>query len=232
MQAANHLEQAAGLYRQVLAKDQNNTDAWQGLVRVEHAMEQDPQALQTLESMPPASYAKAMRDPGFEATVASLYQGQKRLDVAQDILEKSIAQQVSSGQKPSVPVELQLASLYLERDNPQQAYPIYRQILNEYPDRVDAWKGLLSALHNTGRDQEALAQVQQVPPIVRAQLENDVEYLQTIGSVYNALGQSQQAQNFLRRVQQHYALEHAQPPADIDIQNAWLLYNGSNDAGT
>ncbi len=231
LQAANHLEQAAGLYRQVLAKDQNNTDAWQGLVRAEHAMEQDPQALQTLESMPPASYAKAMRDPGFEATVASLYQGQKRLDVAQDILEKSIAQQVSSGQKPSVPVQLQLASLYLERNNPQQAYPIYRQILNEYPDRVDAWKGLLSALHNTGRDQEALAQVQQVPPIVRAQLENDVEYLQTIGSVYNALGQSQQAQNFLRRVQQHYALEHAQPPADIDIQNAWLLYNGSNDAG-
>ena len=31
---ANHLQQAAGLYREVLAKDQNNTGAWQGLVRV------------------------------------------------------------------------------------------------------------------------------------------------------------------------------------------------------
>ena len=69
LQAANHTEQAAGLYRQVLAKDQNNTDAWQGLVRAEHALGQDQQALQTLESMPPASYAKVMRDPGFEATV-------------------------------------------------------------------------------------------------------------------------------------------------------------------
>ena len=231
LQAANHTEQAAGLYRQVLAKDQNNTDAWQGLVRAEHALNQDQQAVQTLESMPPAVYAKVMRDAGFEATVASLYQTNKRLDVAQDILEKAIAQQTSSGQKPSVPVELQLASIYLERNNPQQAYPIYRQVLSENPDRVDAWKGLLSALHSTGRDSEALAEVQQIPPAVRAQLENDVDYLQTVGSVYNGLGQTQQSQVFLRRVQQHYLTEHALPPADIDVQNAWLLYNGMNDQG-
>ena len=231
LQAANHTDQAAGLYRQVLAKDQNNTDAWQGLVRAEHALNQDPQALQTLESMPPAVYAKVMRDPGFEATVASLYQVNKRLDVAQDILEKAIAQQTSTGQKPSVPVELQLASIYLERNDPQQAYPIYRQVLSENPDRIDAWKGLLSALHSTGRDSEALAEVQQIPAPVRAQLENDVDYLQTVGSVYNGLGQTQESQVFLRRVQQHYLTEHALPPADIDVQNAWLLYNSSNDQG-
>ena len=82
LQQANRLEQAAGLYRQVLAKDQNHTAAWQGLVRVEHAENQDEQALQTIESMPPASYAQAMRDTGFEQTVASIYQSQRRLDVA------------------------------------------------------------------------------------------------------------------------------------------------------
>ena len=229
LQAANHFDQAAGLLRQVLAKDPNNTDAWQGLVRVEHAMDQDPQALQTLESMPPASYAKAMRDPGFEATVASLYQGQQRLDVAQEILETSITQQMTAGQKPSVPVQLQLAGLYLERNQPQQAYPLYRQVLTENPDRVEAWRGLLSSLHNTGRDQEALAEVQQIPPSVRAQLENDVNYLQTIGAVYNSLGQPQQAQPFMRRVREHYTAQNAQPPAEIDVQNAWLLYNNKND---
>jgi tetratricopeptide (TPR) repeat protein len=231
LQAANHLEQAAGLYRQVLAKDQNNTDAWQGLIRAEHALGQDDQALQTLESMPPASYAKAMREPGFESTVAGLYQSQKRLDVAQDILEKAISQQISSGQKASVPAELQLAGIYLQENHPQQAYPIYQQVLQQYPDRTEAWKGLLSTLHSTGRDNEALAEVQQIPAATRAQLENDVDYLQTIGGVYVSLGQPQQAQVFLRRVQQHYVAEHATPPADIDIQNAWLLYNGMNDAG-
>ena len=231
LQSANRLDQAAGLYRQVLAKDQNNTDAWQGLVRVEHTLGQDEQALQTVESMPPASYAKAMREPGFEATVASLYQAQKKIDVAQDILEKAIAQQISSGQKASVPAEVQLAGIYMERNNPQQAYPIYRQILTQYPDRTEAWKGLLSALHSTGRDSEAIAQVQQIPPATRVQLEGDADFLQTMGAVYNAMGQTQQAQIFLRRVQEHYAAQHTAPPADVDIQNAWLLYNGGNDVG-
>ena len=228
---ANRLEQAAGLYRSVLAKDQNNTAAWQGLVRAEHSLGQDQQALQTIESMPPASYAQSMRDPGFEQTVASIYQTAGRLDVAGDILEKAIAQQTTAGQKPTVAVQIQLAGIYLQRDQPGQAYPLYRQILAEHPDNLDAWKGLLSALHDTNRDTEALAEVRQIPPPIRAQLEGDVTYLQTVGAVYNALGQPQEAQIFLRRVQQHYAAQNAQPPADIDIQSAWLLYNSSNDAG-
>ena len=231
LQQANHLDQAAGIYRQVLAKDQNNTAAWQALVRVEHQMDQDAEALQTVESMPPASYARSMHDPGFESTVASIYQSQKRLDVAQDILEKSIAQQGSSGQKISVPVEIQLAGIYLQRNNAQQAYPLYHKILSDNPDNTDAWKGLLSALHDSGRDAEALSEVRQIPAPTRAMLENDVAYLQTVGAIYNGLGQPREAAVFLRRVQQHYSSQHAVPPADVDVQNAWLLYNGLNDAG-
>ena len=231
LQAANHLDQAGSLYRQILAADVSNTAAWQGLVRVQHAMKDDSQALVTLQSMPPSSYDLAMRDPGFETTVAAVYQSQNKLDLAQQILEKAVNQQISANQKPSVPVLLQLAGIYLLRNDAQHAFPIYRQILTENPDRPDAWKGLLSVLHSSGRDQEALAQVQQIPPAVRSQLENDVEYLQTVGAVYNALGQPQEAMVFLNRVQQHYAAQHTAAPADIEIQDAWLLFNGNNDAG-
>ncbi len=231
LQQANRLDQAGGLYRQVLASDVSNTSAWQGLIRVQHAMKQDPIALQTLQSMPPSSYEIAMRDPGFQTTVASIYQSQNRLDAAQDILEKSVNQQLAANQKPSTGILLQLAGLYLQRNNPQKAFPIYQSILSENPDRPDAWKGLLSVLHTSGRDQEALAQIQQIPTPVRTQLEQDVDYLQNVGAIYNALGQPQQAMVFMNRVQQHYAVQHASAPADVDIQDAWLLFNGNNDAG-
>ncbi|GAC1358519.1 MAG: hypothetical protein NVSMB3_05570 [Acidobacteriaceae bacterium] len=36
---------------------------------------------------------------------------------------------------------------------------------------------------------------------------------------------------FINRVQQHYAAQHAATPSDIDVQDAWLLFNGTNDAG-
>jgi tetratricopeptide (TPR) repeat protein len=231
LQQANRLDQAAGLYKQVLAADLSNTAAWQGLVRVEHAQKADAQALQTLQSMPGSSYQAAMRDSGFQTTVAAIYQSQNKPDIAQDILEKSVAQQTAAGQKPSAAVLLELAGIYLSRNDTKRAFPIYRAVLSENANRPDAWKGLLTVLHSSGRDQEALAQIQQIPPPVRKQLENDVEYLQTVGAIYNGLGQPQEAMVFIHRVQQHYALQRTAAPADIDVQDAWLLFNGGNDAG-
>jgi tetratricopeptide (TPR) repeat protein len=231
LQQANHLDQASGLYRQVLATDPGNANGWEGLVRVQHGLGQDPQALQTLESMPPSVYDAAMRDPGFETTVAAIYQGQGKLDIAQDLLEKSLAQQASAGQKVSTPVQLQLAAIYLQRNNPQLAYPIYQRVLSETPDRVDAWKGLLTALHTNGRDQEALAQIQQIPLPVRQKLEIDPEYLQSVAAIYTSLGQPAQGAIFQARVKQYYATRRTLAPADVDIQDAWLLYNSGNETG-
>ncbi|WP_263417431.1 cellulose synthase subunit BcsC-related outer membrane protein [Terriglobus albidus] len=229
--AGNHMDQAAGLYRQVLSEDAANVAAWQGLVRVEHAMKNDALAEQTLESMPPSAYDQALRDPGFVSTVAAVYDAQNKLDIAQDMLEKAVSQASMAGQKPSVAMQTELAGIYMKRGNAQQAYAIYRQVLTENPDRLDSWKGLLTALHASGHDQEALAQVQQIPQQTRKQLELDPEYLQTVGGIYGGLGQPQQAMVFLQRVQQHYARQNMAPPADIDIQDAWLLYNSQNDSG-
>jgi tetratricopeptide (TPR) repeat protein len=229
LEQANRLDQAAGLYRQVLSSDPNNIAAYQGLVRVQHVAGKDDQALQTIEAMPPEVYSRAMRDSGFDLTVASIYQTAGRLDVAQDILEKTLQQEAANGEKPAPNVEIQLAGVYLQRGNAAQAFPLYQKVLSEHPDRLDAWKGLLSALHTTGHDQEALAQIQQMPPTIRQQLENDVDYLQTVGAIYNGLGEPQEASVFMRRVQAHYASERVAPPADIEIQNAWLLYNGMQD---
>ena len=120
--------------------------------------------------------------------------------------------------------------MYLQRGQSDLAYPLYRQIIQQNPDRADAWRGLLTALHSTGHDQEALAQIQQMPPAVRRDLENDPAYLQAVGGIYASLGQPQESMLFYNRVRQHYVAQHLTPPADIDIQDAWLLYNSHNDA--
>ncbi|AFL87742.1 Cellulose synthase operon protein C C-terminus (BCSC_C) [Terriglobus roseus DSM 18391] len=228
---ANHIDQAAGLYRQVLSMDPTNTLAWEGLVNAQHAMHNEAAALQALESMPPEVYEQALREPGFLGTAAAIYGSQSKYDIAQSLLERAIARENTTGQKVPVNLQLQLAGLYLQRNDGAHAFPIYQRILSENPDRVDAWKGLLGSLHAANRDRDALAQIQQIPPATRKTLESDVEYLQSIGNIYNGLGQPQQAMVFLNRVQQRYIAQHATPPADIDIQNAYLLFNGQNDTG-
>jgi tetratricopeptide (TPR) repeat protein len=225
--AANRLDQAAGLYRQVLAQDRNNVAAWQGLVQADHASGHDAEALVSVGNMPPATYAAAMRDPGFLSIVASINQSQKKLDVAQDLLEKAIAQQSAAGQKPSLGLELQLAGIFMDRGAPQLAYPIYQSAINDNPNLVDAWAGLLAALHLTNRDKEAAAAA--IPAPVRAQLENNIGYLRTMASVYGVLGQSREAALYLNRAEQDFAAENRLPPVDVEIQQAWLLFNGLDD---
>jgi Tfp pilus assembly protein PilF len=227
---SNHLDQAEGIYSQVIVEDQGNSAAWQGLVRVQHAMGHDDEALKTAQSMPPATYATAMREPGFELTVASIYEAEKKLDEAQDLLQKAATQQTSAGQKPSVAIEMQLANVYAERGSPQLAYPVYEQVIAEDPNRADAWAGLLSALHVTGHDNEAVEQLKGIPAAVRAELDRNAGYLQTMASVYEALGRSREASPYLNRMEQDYAAQSKAPPAEVEIQNAWLLYNGMEDA--
>ena len=228
--AAGHKDQAAGLYRQVLEADSTNINAYEGLVNTQHTLGQDALAFEVIQSMPPQTYETAMQEPGFQATVAAIYHGQGHDDLAQQVLETSLANEQQNGQKPSVAAEVQLAGLYLQHGDTEHAYPLYRSVLQSNPERTEAWNGLLTSLHATGHDQEALAEIQQIPPNVRLKLESDPAYLQTVGSIYSGLNQPAAAMSFFNRVQQHYLSQHLIPPADIDIQEAWLLYNSKNDA--
>jgi tetratricopeptide (TPR) repeat protein len=229
--SSNQLDKAAEMYKQALSEDPGNLQALQGLVRVQHALGQDAEALQTIQNMPPSVYAAAMRDTGFVLTVASIDGSEKKLDQAQDLLQKALTEQTNSGEKPSPALQMQLADIYVQQGTPQLAYPIYEEVIHENPERVDAWAGLLSALHLTGHDKEAVAQLKLASPAVRAQLETNASYLQTMAAVYGALGRSREATQFLGRVEQDYAAQRSAPPPDVEIQNAWLLYNGMDDAG-
>ncbi len=222
-------EQAAGLYQQVLQADPANTNAWVGLIQVEHQLGHDTEAFQLLQSMPPQIFAAAMQEAGFQSSVAAIDEGVNRDDLAQDVLEKLLAKQAADGKKPFVPAEIQLAAIYVRRGNSAQAYKLYQSILATSPDRTDAWVGVLSSLHSTDHDQDALAQIQQIPPATRRNLESDPTYLQVVGSIYSGLGDNQQAGVFFNRVQQYYAGQHLAPPADVQIQQAWLLYNSGAD---
>jgi len=128
-----------------------------------------------------------------------------------------------------VALQLQLAAIYLLRNNTDQAYAIYHQVLVANPDNPDAWKGLISTLLATNRNAQALQEVAQIPAPVRKNLESDISFVQTEASLYAATGDTQHAVQYMNRVQTYYAKLKEQPPADIAVQNAWLLYNTGND---
>jgi tetratricopeptide (TPR) repeat protein len=225
--ATGHFDQASGLYRQLLAQDSSDVAAWQGLIEAEHGLGHDAEAVQTLQGMPPATSAIAMRDFVFLSDVASVNRGLKKLDVAQDLLQKAIAQQTAAGQKPLVAIELELAGVLMDQGSPQLAFPIYRRAANDSPNQADAWAGLVASLHQLGRDDDAAAA--SIPAPVNAQLQNNIGYLRTMASVYGGLGEPRKAATYLGRAEQVFADQGRLPPVDVAIQQAWLLCDGADD---
>lgn len=229
LMAAKRYSQAAELYRQVLNDDTSSLPAWMGLVTAEHQLEHDNEAIGLVEKMPPDTYDSALSDPGFLTMLGSIYQQSNQFEIAQGLLERAVRLETQAGGQPSLSLQIQLAAIYLQRNNTAQAYGIYKQILQAHPDNLPAWRGLIGALQQTNRNTEALEEIKLIPSDVRKQLETDVQFEQTEASLYASAGDTVTAMALFNRVQKHYATLREEPPADVEIQSAYLLYNTKND---
>jgi tetratricopeptide (TPR) repeat protein len=119
--ATGHHEQAAGLYRQVVVEQPDNSSAWQGLILAQHLLHDDAGVVKTLEQMPRPAYDAASRDPGFLSLIAAAYQQQGRLQEAQRLLEEAEAVLAQQGSKTPVDLDLQMAAIELQRNHPERA---------------------------------------------------------------------------------------------------------------
>jgi tetratricopeptide (TPR) repeat protein len=254
---ANHLDQAEALFRAILEKEPNNARALAGMgyIRMqqgnflgaisflEEARQGDANDKGVADALETARFRFLMGEGQSALNDDDLTMAEKQYRAALQLrpssgealtalagtLEKAVAEQTAAGQKPSADVEMQLAWINVERGNSRLAVPIYQKILTDDPSRADAWGELLIAMHAAGSDKEAVKQMQQIPAAALVQLENNGNTLQAMASVYQAVGQSQQALVLLNRVQQYYAAQHTSAPADIDIQSAWMMYNSEDD---
>lgn len=226
---ADRFGQAAALYTDILNEDGTSVPGWMGLVSAHHEMNQDSQALADVEKMPPAAYESALSDGGFLELLGSIYQRANQPEIAQGLLERAAKLQSAPGKQPSIPLQLQLAAIYLQRGDSAQAYSIYRQVLTAHPDSLDAWKGLMATLQGTNHTNEALQELAYIPAAVLTKLEADPQFVQTEASIYASAGDTARASEYLNRVLRYYAQLGRPEPADVAIQNAWVLYNTKND---
>jgi tetratricopeptide (TPR) repeat protein len=224
-------DQAVTLYTQLLSDDPGNLSAWMGLLRAHHEMGQVAQAIADVEKMTPAVHQSALADPAFLILLGSIYQQAGQYEVAQGLLERAAKMQIAAGSQAGLQMQaqLQLAGIYIERNDTVHAFAIYQQVLKSNPDSTDAWKGLIAALEATDRNAEALQQLSLIPTAARRQLDADIDFAQTESAVYAATGDTVRANALMNRVQAHYAKLHTLPPADVEIQNASLLLSAGNE---
>jgi cellulose synthase operon protein C len=162
-------------------------------------------------------YAAVLAANGHQEQAASLYD-----QVAAELL----AQQATT---PSNDLELQIAGVERQRNHLQAAATFYRRVLASDPHRADAWKGLLSTLHQSGADAQALAEAASIPSQTHRELSGDDDYLLTLSAIYSATGHPRWTIATLARLRARYAAQHQPAPIDVDIQSSWLLFSSGDE---
>jgi cellulose synthase operon protein C len=223
--------QAAVLYKQVLAADNSVTPAWEALVEAKQAAGRDAEALETAAQMPAASRAAAMADENFVTVIASIELAQGQASEAQSELENLLAGDAAKNKKPSSKAQLQLAGIYRGHGDAVRAYVLYHAVVASTAASAEAWRGLLETLHATEHDDDALRQLEKMPPAVRAELERDPAFLRNAAAIYAGVHDSQNAVAFMDRADKIDASMNVTPPTEAALLEAGVLYNSGNEAG-
>ena len=130
------------------------------------------------------------------------------------------AYEIASRDSGFLPV---VAAALQQQGRSGEAAALYRRVLAANPQRGDAWVGLLSSLHQQGKDAQALVELATIPPLVLSGLSTNPDYLLALGSIYAATDHSRWALAALARLRAQNAARHLAGPADVEIQISWLL---------
>ena len=113
--------------------------------------------------------------------------------------------------------------------NNAEAAALLREALREEPDRADAWRALVGALHNGKRDAEAADVISRLPAGAQPVLERDATFETTAGAVYLNADRPGEALRALARAQDIFATQRLAPPLELAMQIARLLAARGDD---
>src|SRR5215467_2653868 len=214
---------AVTIYQQATKLHPDSVIAWGALVGQYAGQRQFAQARATVRSMPQSTLETASKNPGFLNSIAAVYAADGDCGEAEDSLNRSLNLDRAAGRPPAVGTQLQLADLWLEERNYAKASQGYRGVIAKEPDSLDAWHGYMVALHGSHGDM--LAEVGRIPAAIRAQLNQEPDFLVLLASAETSAGHDSQTVSLLQQARSIYESHHQVAPADLDVQLAWAMLN-------
>ena len=214
---------SAAAYQDLLKVEPQNGDAWRGLFFSYARDGQNDKALEVINRFPPAVKTSSTRDPEYLRTLATIYRAQNRSADAQRVLAQALALPFpDNGANLKADTKLQYAGILMEVNRFDQAAEMYTEILNDDAGNLSAWMGLVSAHHELGRDNDAIADVEKMPPTTYEAALNDAGFLSMLGSIYQQANQFDVAQNLLERSAKLQMAGGGQPSMQLQLQLAGI----------
>ena len=216
VQAGNNSE-AIDAFERAVRVGPDRQVAWRGLFLAQSAAGDSQGALATNDRIPKKVQAQLNSDPEYLRALAQDNLALGRKAEADQTIERALALPFpNDGRDLPLAKQMQYAALLMMANRYEPALQLYQQIVNEDPENAGAWRALIAAQHQLGRDDAALATVARMPQPVMDKEQSDPSFLVLVGSIYQARHEWDRAQKYLEQ-----ALAVAPPPqTGIQLQLA------------
>jgi tetratricopeptide (TPR) repeat protein len=199
LQQGNSTE-AAEIFEPLVRVASTRETAWRGLFLAQSQSGDYQAALATNDRMPVAIRSQLNRDPGYLCSLAQAYMSLGRKADADRVIERALALPFpNQGRDMPVDRQMQYATLLLTAQKYEPAIQLYKQVVEEDPTNLEAWRLLIAAQHQLHRDDEAIAQFGRMPQSVYDRVQNDFGFLALIGSIYQSRQEYDRARKYLER---------------------------------
>jgi len=216
MQKGDYAE-AADQFERSLHAGPNRAASWRGLFLAQSAAGNAQDALATNDRMPAGVRSGLDTDPDYLRALAEDDLALGRKANADTVLTKALALPFpDQGRDMPTDRQMQYAALLMMAKRYEPAMKLYRQVLDSDPESVPAWRAVIAAQHELGRDEEALATIGRIPPAAFNEIQNDSGFLALVGSIYQSQHDWKRAERYLER---SLSLVDA-PDSSIQIQLA------------
>jgi cellulose synthase operon protein C len=199
MQQGNAAE-AIEIFERVVRVAPSRTTAWRGLFLAQSESGDSQAALDTSNRMPANVRAQLNRDPYYLRSLAQDNLALGRKAEADRVVERALALPFpNQGRDLPGDQQMQYAALLMTAQRYEPALQLYRQVVEEDPQNIDAWRSLIAAQHQLHRDEDAIAEFGKMPQSVYDHVQNDAGFLVLIGSIYQTRREWDRAQKYLER---------------------------------
>ena len=194
-------EKAMPILREVLRTHSDRENAWLSLTDAELQAGQFTQLLAQQKNIPANVQEKLNANPEYMAALASAQMSLGNDADAESVLNRLNALP-SSDEASRAKVNLKLAELMLREDRAEDAVKLSRSAVKADRSNAEAWRTLIRAEHEAGRDGSALQLVENVPSPAKDKLLQDPGFLIQAASIYQKEHEFDGAALMLNRAQQ------------------------------
>jgi len=211
---------AVPVFQQWTQVSPDDAKAWLGLVRALQQSGDAAGAIETAKVMPAKVRAASLDDPQFLLPLSEAYRATGNTEQSQRLLQQAI--QNKCGMKASPDAQAQIASALSETGSYAQATDIYVNLLQQDPQKLDVWEGLIGTLHQANKDAEALEIGAKMPEDLYEKALQRSGFVVMMSSIYESQDQLQPAQRLLEQALQQETAQGQSAPVQLQLQIAGL----------